>query len=253
MRKLAWIVLVASVGCSKAKAGEEPAAKESGLTKVTAPTEPAALTAEELVKRHLDAQGGEARMKAVRTLTFTAVETFDGKKATIRGTRMRPNLMRYDIERDGEQFVKQFDGQTGFVTKAGKVEKVEEKYQASMQRKAAFDDVLIDWQAKGVKLALAASTAESHQLEITYPDGEKEVRFIDAKSFLETKRATNHTDKDGKASVHEMTLSDYRDVNGIQVNFRTEWVKDGKKGEWVIQTVAYDTPVSADLFKAPQP
>jgi hypothetical protein len=42
-------------------------------------------------------------------------------------------------------------------------------------------------------------------------------------------------------------------VNGIQTNHVIESEADGKKIRSVIDTMAYDAPIDAAMFRAPQP
>jgi hypothetical protein len=129
-------------------------------------------TAESVIAQHLQALGGEEKLKAAQTFQLTAT-TYEGEqtsKMTVR--RSRPHQMRYDIQKGGTQIVKAFDGKSGwYVEGSAEAKAVEPEKQAKMAEKAAFDDALVEYSKKGVKVELAGVAevegAQAYKLVLT--------------------------------------------------------------------------------------
>jgi hypothetical protein len=209
-----------------------------------------ALSVDAVVARHLEAQGGAARLKALSSVSYTATDTFDGKTTQIVGTRARPNLFRFEHGTE----VKAFDGNAGWYTKDGKVEMMTEEKVAKMRGKSTFDDVLVNPAAHGAKIELAGTKevngAPAHVLLVTMDNGDTQKRFIDAKSFLEVQRVSEWT-YEGKRSSKVVTYKDHKQVAGITTAMSAEYEKDGKRGTYTMTRVQYDGPVAASLFAPP--
>lgn len=214
------------------------------------------MSAQVVVDKHLKALGGKERLQAAKSLQLTAVTREDGVVTTANVLRARPNLMRYESEKDGKKVVKAFDGTQGwFAEGTAAPQRVDKEKSAMMADNSRFDDVLLDPKGRGVAVKLDGvedvKGAPAYKLTLTRATG-TETRFIDQKSFLEVKRTYAGT-HEGKAYSKTLHLSDYRSVDGIMVNHRTEWEADGKKGEKTLQSVRYDVPVDAAAFKMATP
>jgi hypothetical protein len=94
--------------------------------------------------------------------------------------------------------------------------------------------------------------ASAYDVEVTFKSGEVEHHFIDATSFLLTKRTFAGKDKDGKATVMSVRFGDYKKVQGRMVNHSVEWDYDGKVSKSVVSKVAFDKKYDAKLFAMPQ-
>jgi hypothetical protein len=214
------------------------------------------LSAQAVVDKHLKALGGKERLKAVKTVQLTAIAREGDTVTTSTVQRARPNLVRYEMEKDGKKVVKAFDGAQGWYAEAGAApQRIDKEKGTMMAEGAAIDDVLLDPKGRGVAVKLDGvedvKGAPAYKLVLTRATG-TETRFIDQQSFLEVKRTYAGT-HEGKAYTKTLQLSDYRDVDGLMVNHRTEWEADGKKGEKTLQSVRYNAPVDAAAFKLAAP
>jgi hypothetical protein len=211
-------------------------------------------TVDAIVAKHLEAQGGAAKLRALSSVSFTATDSFDGKTTQIAGTRARPNQFRYEVTEGQKVSVKAFDGTAGWHSTDGKVEMMAADKMAGMKTKAAFDDVLLDAGSRGAKLELEGSDsvngAPAYVLKITMANGDTQRRFIDAKSFLEVKRVAEWTYNGEKASKTTL-FKDFKTVAGIVSPMTSEYERDGKRGTYVTTKVEYDVPVRAAMFAAP--
>lgn len=214
------------------------------------------LSAQAVVDKHLKAVGGRERLKAVKTFQVTAISKEGDTVTTSTMLRARPNLVRYDMDKNGVKLTKAFDGAQGWLAEGSAApQRLDKEKSAMMAEGASFDDALLDPKARGVALKLAGAEdvngAPAYKLILTR-GGDTETRFIDQQSFLEVKRTYTGT-HEGKAYNKTLSFSDFRSVDGITMSHRTQWEADGKKGEKVIQSARYDAPIDAASFKLATP
>ncbi|MFP2925449.1 hypothetical protein ACLESO_09550 [Pyxidicoccus sp. 3LG] len=214
------------------------------------------LSAQTVVDKHLAAVGGKERLKAAKTFQLTVLAKEGDTATTINVQRVRPNLVRYDLEKNGVKTTKAFDGTQGWMAEGSAApQRLEKEKSAKMAEGALFDDALLDPKARGVALELAGQEdvngAPAFKLVLTR-GADTETRFIDQKSFLEVKRTYAGT-HEGKAYTKSVAFSDYRSVDGIMVSHKASWEADGKKGEKVTQSARYDAPINAAAFKFQAP
>ena len=206
---------------------------------------------ETLLQKHFDAQGGLDRLKAARSVSFTTIDTVDGKTTKVSVTRARPNLMRYESNGPEGVMVKAFDGQTGWYAKAGKAELMPADKAVGMKSKAAFDDPLIDAEKRGHSVKVVAVEDRSYVIELTLASGDTQRRYIDRTSYLETKRVASWT-YEGKAHSKTVTFSDFKKTDGIVTAHAMEWEHDGKKGRSVVESVKWNGRIDVALFAPPK-
>ena len=214
------------------------------------------LTLQTVVDKHLKAVGGKERLKAVKTLQITTQVREGDTVTTTTMQRARPNLVRYDMDKNGTKVSKMFDGQQGWVVEGSAApQRLDKEKSTMMAEGASFDDALLDPKARGVALKLdgveEVNGAPAFKLVLTRGTT-TEVRFIDQGSFLEVRRTYAGT-HEGKAYNKALTFSDYRNVDGIMLSHRAQWEADGKQGEKVIQSARYDAPIDATVFKPATP
>ncbi|MCW5801991.1 MAG: hypothetical protein KIT31_06350, partial [Deltaproteobacteria bacterium] len=190
---------------------------------------PEALSADAIVQRHLAALGGEKLLRDGKTFTFTVTGEKLGKKTTRVVTQARPNLMRIDITSDDGPVSKGYDGKVAWMKKdSAAAAPLTGTEAAMMAERADFDEPLLDYAKKGMKVKLAGATAEAYDLEVTLKSGDVEHHILDASSFLVVRKTWMGKDKDGKPQANTIRFSDYRAVQGRQVNHAYEWELEGK-------------------------
>lgn len=229
------------VGCESDDQGASPAA--------------AALTAEQVIDRHHQAIGGEARWKSLQTLEMHGAVARDGETHEFHAYRARPNKLRKEGMYEGKPFVKVFDGVRGYKRSGdGEFEPIPEEHAAKMAAYAEFDDPLLDHQRRGTKVALVGVEevpgGSAYHLEVTLAGGDVEHRYLDRTTFLDVMRRSTYKDKDGQEKTSVSTFSDWREVDGIKINFAAETEHDGKKSVMTMKEVKVDQPIEAAIFSA---
>src|SRR5436853_6772199 len=115
-----------------------------------------AQTADEVIDKHLKAEGGLEKMKAIQSVRGTGTLKMGPMEAPITITKARPDQMRTDFTIQGMTGTQAYDGATGWAVMPflGKKdpEKVPEDALKEMKDDADFDGPLVDYKAKGNKI-----------------------------------------------------------------------------------------------------
>ncbi|MDA8017260.1 MAG: NIPSNAP family protein [Thermoanaerobaculia bacterium] len=223
-------------------------------------TLPAQPTLEEALEKHYVAIGGLERWREVRSLRCEGELILRGD--TIRGPmsswQHRPDRVRLGFELMGTKGVQASAGGNAWwhspLSGAPEPAPAPEMVAASLHRMADLDGPLVDWRDSGHRLSSAPGKVIDDRptlgLRLQRTNGEEELQYLDLATFLVT--AIEGLEADGKV-VRSVRFHDYRQVDGLQIPFRTE--TDGPSG---LQTVAFSTcvidEVMADsFFEMPAP
>lgn len=195
------------------------AACDNGGGKGQGGAEQAALTAEQVVARHLEAK------------------------------------LRKEGTHEGKSFVKLFDGTRGYLADGDKpMEAMPAEKSAKMADYSQFDDALVDYAARGHKVELAGAEdvkgSKAHHLKVTLANGEVEHRYLDATTFLDVKRTVTFKDKEGVQRTRNTYFGDWREVGGLKFNFASESDVDGKAHKVTIQAIEVDAKIDPAKFTA---
>jgi outer membrane lipoprotein-sorting protein len=205
---------------------------------------------EGILDKHFDAQGGLARLRAVKSVAYTGTNDYDGKTSKTSALRARPNLLKNEyVSAEGVK-VKAFDGKKGWMAKDGKAELIATPLLAALAEHAEFDDALVDHAKRGIKVKLLGKEGNAYVLEVTMRSGDVQKRYLDDRSFLETKRVATYVDE-GKTHTKTIVFSDFRKTAGIVTAHVRETESSGKRGRFVVDELRWDAKVETAAFAAP--
>lgn len=222
-----------------------------------------AQTADEIVAKSIQAEGGMARLKAIQTARVSGYAEAPGMRAEIVEVKKRPNRIRreFDFGR-GATGLEVYDGQKGWQVSPGKAdpETVAGDDLKTLMEDADFDGPLLDYRQKGNKVELVGKekvgATDTYHLKVTLKDGTVRNYYISAESFLAI-RVTGKATAQGQETEFDMRASDFRDVQGIKVPFKIEHHSQ-TAGEEVALSITFvkfefDVPVDDSLFQMPAP
>jgi outer membrane lipoprotein-sorting protein len=216
--KFAWIRTATTVlaGALIATAGSAQAAS--------------ALTADEIVARHLEARGGKERILAAQAVRITGRMLLGpGTEAPFTMEWKGPDRMRLEFTIGGQTGVQAFDGATAWahLPFAGRAEPeaLPAERTADMRQQADFAGPLVDYQAKGHQVALVGKRqlegSEAYDLEITLASGDVLHELLDTATFLTVRQETRRT-QGGQEIAFETSIGDYQTIDGLVVPQRIE-------------------------------
>ena len=227
---------------------------------LAAPT--AAQTVDEVIAKHLEARGGEAKIKAVQSMKMTGKMTMGpGIEAPITLEMKRPASVRLDITFQGNIGTQAYDGKTGWGISPMSAKKDPEPMSAEdikdMEEQGDMDGPLVDPKAKGHKVELMGKEkvegSDAYKLKVTLKTGDIRYIYIDADSYLELKAEAKRTVRGSEVET-ESVSSDYKEVGGLIL---PHTVQQGAKGQPQKQTITVDKielnlPIDDARFKMPE-
>ena len=204
---------------------------------------------EEIIKKSMEAQGGE-KLKSVKTVQFTGKAFIGGKiEAPTVLRAKRPLKYRTEIEIQGRPTVEAFDGQVKWVSKEGVPEKfTDEGAKSALDSADPIGSPLFNYREKGNTVEFLGK--ESNEGQACYKfsakmkSGNVATVFVDQKSYLTFKIIT----KAGGLEA-ESKLNDYRNVSGILLPFSNSVKINGQDVmQFKYEKIELNVPMDDSLF-----
>jgi hypothetical protein len=197
-----------------------------------------AQTADEIVKKYLDAVGGVDAWKKLESIkqvgTLTLV-TQGGMSISFSTFAARPNLTRQEGEFQGMKFIEAYDGKIAWTVNpfAGAKDPTKKgKDETDEAAKESFEDEFIDYATKGNKIELMGNEeiegTKTFKVKLTRKSGEDRFYFFDAQTFLPIMVRTVGQTGQSKGVTMETYMSDYKKVEGIMVPYSVEQKSNGE-------------------------
>jgi outer membrane lipoprotein-sorting protein len=286
-KKSLFLAIPCCLGIAVALAGSAGAAADSKAA-------PSSLSIEQIVEKHIAARGGLQPWRALQSMSVAgkldagtgsndrdrlmAMEKAGhGRKAPPTSSKAapdeqvqlpfvmemkRPNKSRIEIEFAGKTAVQVYDGTNGwklrpFLNRNDVEQFTAEEMKAEAGRPGYLDGPLVDYAAKGTKVALeAVEPVEGHKaykLKLTLKSGKVQHIWIDAQSFLDVKVEGIPRRMDGKMHDVWVYQRDFRSVDGLRVPFVLETAVDGypTTHKMAIEKVTVNPKLDDALFNKP--
>jgi hypothetical protein len=251
------------------------------------------LTAEQIADKNAAARGGLKAWLAVQSMTMTGkmdagkikppakqsmemprqgmekghrpkpVKQEEGKVVELPFVleMQRPHKSRLEIEFAGQTAVQVFDGTNGWKLRPFLGRREVESYSPDEMKTAAqqqdMEGVLIDYAAKGTKLALDKAEQvegkDAYKLTLTMKDGQVKHVWVDAKTFLEVKMDGTRT-LNGKPRTVATYFRNYKAVDGLQMPYLIETSVEGIRGSEKInvERIVVNAKLDATRFTKPE-
>src|SRR5258707_7925845 len=202
-----------------------------------------AQTADEIVKKTLDARGGIEKIKAVQSQRISGHVSFtQDMEGTFVVELKRPLKMHVEISVGGQKFIRVYDGKSsGWMinpfAESKDVQPLSSEDLKNISDESDFDGPLVDYKDKGNQIELAGKgnldDKPVYRLKVTNKNRDIRVYFFDASSFLLLKwegiRKTG-----GQDLPWESFFSDFHEVQGLKYPFR---IDQGSPGTDIKQTL----------------
>lgn len=206
----------------------------------------AAQTADEIIKKALEARGGGAKIKAIQSERITGQVSFSqGLQGTLVLELERPHKLYSEVAVEGQKVIRVYDGKSAgwtinpFSENQGVLE-MSAKELKEMPDEADLDGPLVDYKAKGSQAELAGREELDgktiYRVKITDKNGDARSYFIDAATFLTSKWEGLRKIGD-QMQPWECSLSDYHEVQGLKFPFR---IDQGSPGSEYKQTLTVE-------------
>lgn len=220
-----------------------------------------AQTVDELIAKNIEAKGGLAKLKAVKSSRATGKMMMGpGMEVPFVMMSKRPKSMRMEFTFQGMTGMQVYDGKTAWMSMpfAGKKEpEVMPPDESKMiAEQADPDGPLMDYKEKGHTVELVGKEqvegADAYKLKVTLKGGDVRHIYLDAETYLEIKVEAKRMMR-GTESESESYLSDYKEVGGMMM---AHVVESGTKGspqrqKLVIEKIELNAEIADSLFAMP--
>ena len=220
-----------------------------------------AQTVDEIIAKHLDATGGLAKIKAVKTRRLTGNFEANGVQAGFVELEARPNKLRREIAIQGMTMIQAYDGKTAWQVVPFTGKKTPEALTGDelrqFQEEADMDGTLADYKEKGSAVELVGRDkfdgVDAFNLKLTLKTGEVRNFYLDASSFLQI-GVSGKAKREGKEFEVRTSLTDYKEVEGVMYPFTIESiVADQGSAKVTLQKIEVNVPIEDSAFKMPAP
>jgi outer membrane lipoprotein-sorting protein len=222
----------------------------------------AAQTADEIVKKAVDARGGIQKIKAVQSERITArLTSGQGLEASVVLELKRPNKMHSEVTVEGQKVIRVYDGKSEGWSINPFAENKDVQPMSTEDLKEApdesdMDGPLVDYKSKGTQVELAGKEdldgKPVFRLKLRNKNGDVRSYLLDAASFL-TVKWEGIRKIEGKEFPWESTLSDYREIQGMKFPFKIEQGSPGTefKQGLTIEKIEIDPKLDESHFAKP--
>lgn len=189
-----------------------------------------AQTVDEIIAKYIKTVGGMKKIQGVKTLVRTGKFIGGGGfEAELRTENKRPNFVREEFSLQGMTGVNAYDGKTGWKIEpwSGKkdAESLGEEEMKSILESADFDGPLVNYEQKGNKVKFLGTEpvegTDALKIEVSLPNGDTHFYYMDTDYYVPIKIDIKRLVR-GEEREYEMSLGDYKEVNGWYLPFSVE-------------------------------
>ncbi|NIO49609.1 MAG: hypothetical protein GTN73_09285 [Candidatus Aminicenantes bacterium] len=215
-------------------------------------------TAEEIIKKMIEAQGGKKVFESIKdmTLSGTLEMVQQGLSGLLTVYKKEPDKTRRDIEIMGMIIIQAYDGETawGVNPQTGSVEEMEEQQAAEMKRESF---PIVSWlypEKYGFSFSYKGKEKIEDKdyfvIEETYPDGFKATLYVDAETYLTYKAKVKTMGSMGYEVEAEQFTSDYKKVDGMIIaHSMVSFIEGEEFMKVTITDVKFNTGMEDSFFK----
>jgi len=224
----------------------------------------AAQTAEEIVKKALEARGGVEKIKAVRSERVSGHVSFSqSMEGTFVVELKRPLKMHVEITIEGQKIIRVYDGKSsGWMVnpflETKEVQPLSPDDLKNISDESDFDGPLVDYKSKGNQIEFVSKESLDdkpvYRLKLTNKNGDVRFYFFDASSYLLLK--WEGLRKSGEQELPwESFFSDFHEVQELKFPFRIDQGSPGTelKQTLVAEKIELNPQIEDSRFTKPAP
>ena len=214
---------------------------------------------DEIIAKHIEAHGGQAKWDAINSMEIKATFTAFSEEDEFLAIRTKNGCYYSDL-RIGQHRVKEaFNGKWGWTidpwhefTFPRRLNKVEDNV---FVQKAEFFSPFYNYKEKGIKVEYVGEEnvdgVDTYAIKLTRPNGNHETWYLDQKTYLEFKSTSGWVDF-AMGVPAESFFDDFREVNGVIIPFFIERMFGQRDRMLVIESVEFNKPVDKSIFEMPK-
>ncbi len=217
---------------------------------------------DEIIKKNIAVKGGAEKLNSIKTVQIEGKMIRMGMEMKISMKYKKPSMIIMEINISDKKIILGYDGKTAwqispFTGIDGPQEMTGEQADQIIENLDMFEDPFLDYKKKGNKIEFIGKDdlegTEVFKLKLTKKDGRIVVFFLDSDSFIELKTEMIKKKKDGKETVFESYMGDYKQVNGMMIAHSIKIKVNGiDMGNMIIESIKFNQPLESNLFKMPK-
>ncbi len=214
-------------------------------------------TVDEIIAKNLQSKGGVEKLKALKSLKMIGKVSAQGMEFPMVMYFKRPNLMRQEMEFQGQKIITFFDGEKAWMINpfmgSGEPVEVTGAQAESAKEQADFDGPFIDYKEKGIKIELLEKEdvegTPAYKLKVIKKDGKEIIYYLETNSCLEIKMEST-VDMQGTPLTLNLVFSDYKEVDGLKFAFSMQSSGGPSGGAQIIfEAIELNPELDDSLFK----
>ena len=208
---------------------------------------PEGVTAATVLNKYIEAIGGEAKLKAAKSVLMKAEAEVQGMKLNMEIKKSSKNQFLQEITMMGNVMSKKvYDGKTGYVTAQGqKMDLTDEQLQAMKDEAALFPE--LNYLTEGNTTLEGTQKLEGKEAYMIKVNDTK-TSFYDTESGLKIKEETT-SEVNGEPMTQALEMSDYKAVEGIMFPFTLSTSFGPQKIDFNISEIILNKGVEAADFE----
>jgi len=224
----------------------------------------AAQTAEEIVKKALEARGGAEKIKAVRSERVSGHVSFSqSMEGTFVVELKRPLKMHVEITIEGQKIIRVYDGKSsGWMVnpflETKEVQPLSPEDLKNISDESDFDGPLVDYKSKGNQIEFVSKESLDdkpvYRLKLTNKNGDVRFYLFDASSYLLLK--WEGIRRSGEQELPwESFFSDFHEVQELKFPFRIDQGSPGTelKQTLIAEKIELNPQIEDSRFTKPAP
>jgi len=224
----------------------------------------AAQTAEEIVKKALEARGGVEKIKAVRSERVSGHVSFSqSMEGTFVVELKRPLKMHVEITIEGQKIIRVYDGKSsGWMVnpflETKEVQPLSPEDLKNISDESDFDGPLVDYKSKGNQIEFVSKESLDdkpvYRLKLTNKNGDVRFYLFDASSYLLLK--WEGIRRSGEQELPwESFFSDFHEVQELKFPFRIDQGSPGTelKQTLIAEKIELNPQIEDSRFTKPAP
>jgi hypothetical protein len=184
-----------------------------------------------VIKKYVDFIGGKKNWKKVKTLKTSGKYNYGGIEFPFTAYSKTPNYYKFIVPLEGKYYAQAFDGEKGWKIDAFKNETAPTMLTGKAARSMAneadveLQNAFIDYKRKGYQATLAGKDTVDGKscvgIKLMRKDGDAETYYFDQLTYALVMKVSMSKNTELQGTTLNTLYSDYRDVNGIKIPFKS--------------------------------
>ncbi len=221
-----------------------------------------AQTADELVRKNIEAKGGMDKIKAIKTVRMVGQVVLAGGVTAAAGQEsLRPNLLRQTLTLQGMTVVQAYDGNAGWQIQPFQGSKdpqlMGEDDLRNLLLDSDFDGPLVDYRAKGNQVEYLGHDSvdgdDALRLKVTLHQGDIVYYYLDPDTYLEIRKETQEFIR-GSVKEQASEMGSYKPVGGVMYPFSITSGPKNDPAQWqtfTVDKIEVNVPLDPREFAVP--